>query len=55
MFLPGVDAPATTIEWAMAELLKNPGVMKKAQEEVRIVVGEKGKVYEDDINQMECT
>ncbi|XVF54564.1 hypothetical protein PTKIN_Ptkin05aG0191200 [Pterospermum kingtungense] len=37
----------------MAELLKNPGIMKKAQEEVRRVVGEKGKVYEDDINQME--
>lgn len=29
------DAPAITVEWAMSELLKNPGVMTKAQAEVR--------------------
>ncbi|XWS51311.1 hypothetical protein CRYUN_Cryun12cG0166100 [Craigia yunnanensis] len=53
MLVAGVESTATTIEWAMAELLKNPGIMRKAQEEVRRVVGRKGKVDEDDINQME--
>ncbi|XVF11662.1 hypothetical protein REPUB_Repub08aG0046400 [Reevesia pubescens] len=53
MFVGAVETTATTMEWAMAELLKNPGIMKKAQEEVRRVVGRKGKLDEDDINQME--
>ncbi|XVE54588.1 hypothetical protein DITRI_Ditri03aG0093600 [Diplodiscus trichospermus] len=52
MYVAGVETTATTIEWAMAELLKNPGIMKKAQEEVRRVVGRKGKIHEDDIDQM---
>ncbi|KAK2663631.1 hypothetical protein Ddye_002205 [Dipteronia dyeriana] len=41
------------MEWAMAELVKNPSMMKKAQEEVRRVVGEKSKIDETHINQME--
>lgn len=45
----GTDTVSTTMEWAMAELVKNPRVMKKAQEEVRRVVGEKPKVGETDI------
>ncbi|XVF54572.1 hypothetical protein PTKIN_Ptkin05aG0191900 [Pterospermum kingtungense] len=53
MFVAAVDSAAITMEWAMAELLKNPGIMKKAQEDVRRVVGEKEKVHEDDINHME--
>ncbi|KAG2676000.1 hypothetical protein I3843_12G031800 [Carya illinoinensis] len=53
MFVGGTDTTATTMEWAMAELVKNPGVMKKAQEEVRTVVGEKSKVNEADLDQME--
>lgn len=53
MFVGGTDTTATTMEWAMAELVKNPIVMKKAQEEVRRVVGEKSKVDEADIDQME--
>nr|ALG05123.1 cytochrome P450 [Sinopodophyllum hexandrum] len=53
MFLAGTDTPAIVIEWIMAELLKNPSIMKKTQEEVRRVVGQKAKVDEDDIYQME--
>ncbi|KAK2663634.1 hypothetical protein Ddye_002208 [Dipteronia dyeriana] len=52
MFIGG-DNTATTMEWAMAELVKNPSMMKKAQEEVRRVVGEKSKIDETHINQME--
>ncbi|XVF49795.1 hypothetical protein PTKIN_Ptkin04bG0044300 [Pterospermum kingtungense] len=53
MFIAGTDTISTTIEWAMAELLKNPIVMKKVQEEVRNVVGKKPKIDVNDINQME--
>ncbi|CAJ1958499.1 unnamed protein product [Sphenostylis stenocarpa] len=53
MFAAGSDTTASTLEWAMTELMRNPMKMKKAQEEVRKVVGHKSKVEEDDINQME--
>ncbi|KAK1566506.1 hypothetical protein Q3G72_000883 [Acer saccharum] len=33
----GSETSSATVEWIMAELLKNPGVMKKAQAEVRQV------------------
>lgn len=52
MFLGGTDNNATTMEWAMAELAKNPNLMRKAQEEVRRVVGNKPKMEEADIDQM---
>ncbi|KAJ0105789.1 hypothetical protein Patl1_18153 [Pistacia atlantica] len=52
MFVGGTDNTATTLEWAMAELVKNPSVMRKTQEEVRRVVGKKSKVEENDVNQM---
>ncbi|KAK9082677.1 hypothetical protein Scep_029148 [Stephania cephalantha] len=53
MFIAGTDTTATVIEWAMAELLKSPDTMKKAQAEVRKIVGKKMKVKEEDIQQME--
>jgi len=52
MFVGGTDTTATTLEWAVSELMKHPTIMKKAQEEVRRVVGYKSKVEENDINQM---
>ncbi|PKA66534.1 Cytochrome P450 71A1 [Apostasia shenzhenica] len=47
MFFGGTDTSSVTIEWGMTELMKNSEVMKKAQEEVRRVVGHKGKVDEE--------
>ncbi|KAL7111494.1 hypothetical protein ACP275_05G091900 [Erythranthe tilingii] len=35
----GTDTTATTSEWAMAELMNNPEVMRKAQKELSDVVG----------------
>ncbi|KDO45350.1 hypothetical protein CISIN_1g0465341mg, partial [Citrus sinensis] len=35
MFVGGTDTTATALEWAMAELVKNPTSMKRAQEEIR--------------------
>ncbi|KAF3436753.1 hypothetical protein FNV43_RR19504 [Rhamnella rubrinervis] len=52
MFIGGTDTTATTMEWAMAELVKNPSKMKMVQEEVRRVVGNKREVDEADIDQM---
>lgn len=52
IFLGGVDTSAITAVWAMAELARNPRIMKKAQDEVRNCVGKKGRVTEDDINQL---
>ncbi|KAE8009552.1 hypothetical protein FH972_005983 [Carpinus fangiana] len=52
MFVGGTDTTSTTLEWLMAELIKHPNVMKRAQEEVRRVVGKKSKIDVNDINQM---
>ncbi|KAF7838256.1 cytochrome P450 71A1-like [Senna tora] len=52
MFIGGSDTTSTTLEWAMTELAKHPAKMKKAQEEVRRIVGSKSKVDENDISEM---
>ncbi|CAL9122896.1 unnamed protein product, partial [Musa textilis] len=48
----GSETSATLLEWAMSELMRNPRVMRRVQEEVRETVGGKGKVTENDINGM---
>ncbi|KDP36954.1 hypothetical protein JCGZ_08245 [Jatropha curcas] len=48
VFVGGTDTSAATVVWAMTFLMKNPLAMKKAQEEVRSVVGNKGFVNEED-------
>ncbi|KOM27759.1 hypothetical protein LR48_Vigan462s001200 [Vigna angularis] len=53
IFVAGVDPVATTINWAMAEMMKNPRVMKKAQDEVREVFKEKGRVDEICMNELQ--
>ncbi|KAL5988512.1 hypothetical protein ACLOJK_036277 [Asimina triloba] len=52
MVVGATDTTATTLEWAMSELIKNPNAMEKAQAEVRRVVGRRSKVEEDEISQM---
>ncbi|KAJ9567574.1 hypothetical protein OSB04_003540 [Centaurea solstitialis] len=49
VLVAGTDTSSATVVWAMTALVKNPKVMTKAQEEIRNVVGNKGKVDEDDI------
>ncbi|KAL5564940.1 hypothetical protein UlMin_028104 [Ulmus minor] len=52
MLIAGIETSATTLEWLMAELVRNPSVLKKTQEEVRRVVGKKTKVDVNDISSM---
>ncbi|KAE8724532.1 Cytochrome P450 71B35 [Hibiscus syriacus] len=53
MFLGGIETSALTVIWAMAELLRKPTLMKKAQDEVRGIVGKKGRVEETDLDQLQ--
>ncbi|CAL0317438.1 unnamed protein product [Lupinus luteus] len=46
MFVAGSETTSAVIDWTMSEILKNPRVMMKAQEEVRKVFGSKG--YNDE-------
>jgi len=52
MFIGASDTTSTTLEWAIAELMRNPNIMEKVQAEVRRVVGDKAEVDEDDVKQM---
>ncbi|KAI9095305.1 hypothetical protein K1719_026339 [Acacia pycnantha] len=52
MFVGGTETSATTIDWAMAEMMKNPEIKKKAQQEVRRVYGKKGYVDESQLDQL---
>ncbi|XP_073125078.1 cytochrome P450 83B1-like [Henckelia pumila] len=52
VFIAGTDTSASVIVWTMTALIKKPEVMKKAQEEVRNALGNKGTVDEDDIQNL---
>ncbi|KAK9934410.1 hypothetical protein M0R45_021556 [Rubus argutus] len=49
LFTAGTDTSSATLEWAMAELLRNPEVLSKAQAELEQVIG-KGKLVEETDN-----
>ncbi|XP_050208580.1 cytochrome P450 83B1-like [Mercurialis annua] len=52
VFVAGTDTSAATAVWAMCFLMKYPEAMRKAQQEVRKLVGQKGFVDEDDVQQL---
>lgn len=39
MLIGGIDTTATTVDWILSELVKNPIVMKKLQKEIEEIVG----------------
>ena len=47
-----VDNPANAVEWAMAEMINQPEIMKKAMEEIDRVVGKDRLVQESDIPEL---
>ncbi|XP_024029885.1 cytochrome P450 71D9-like [Morus notabilis] len=52
IFAAGSDTSSVAVDWAMVVMIKNPRVMKKAQEEVREVFSRKGSVDEISISEM---
>nr|AAV74194.1 flavonoid 3'-hydroxylase [Sorghum bicolor]AAV74195.1 flavonoid 3'-hydroxylase [Sorghum bicolor] len=49
LFTAGTDTTSSTVEWALAELIRHPDVLKKAQEELDAVVGRNRLVSELDL------
>ncbi|KAJ0682730.1 putative geraniol 8-hydroxylase [Helianthus annuus] len=47
LFLAGTDTTSNTLEWAMAELMHNPEKMLKAQAEVKKVIGNDDRTFEE--------
>ncbi|XP_050370342.1 cytochrome P450 71D11-like [Argentina anserina] len=52
IFGAGSETSATTVDWAMSEMVKNPQIMKRAQDEVREVFNRLGQVSETGIKEM---
>ncbi|KAF3776672.1 Flavonoid 3'-monooxygenase [Nymphaea thermarum] len=49
LFTAGTDTSASTVEWAIAELIRHPHIQKKVQAELDSVVGRDRLVKESDI------
>lgn len=52
IFLGAVDTSSVTMVWVMAELAKNPRVMKKVQAEIRNTIGRKPYVPESELDKL---
>ncbi|KAH8946637.1 hypothetical protein BDL97_12G106600 [Sphagnum fallax] len=52
MICAGTDTSATTVGWALVELLRHPEAMKKAQAELDDVIGSERVVDEGDIHEL---
>jgi cytochrome P450 len=52
LFVAGSETSSTMLQWAMAELMRNPAVMRKAQEEVRRELAGHDRVTEDSLSNL---
>ncbi|EPS66524.1 hypothetical protein M569_08252, partial [Genlisea aurea] len=52
LFVAGSDTTASTTEWTMTELLRNPEKLEKAQKEMRSVIGLENQVHESDLSKL---
>ncbi|XP_050228542.2 cytochrome P450 76A1-like [Mercurialis annua] len=52
LFGAGTDTTSSTLEWAMAELLHNPTILKKLQLELRTIIHPEKKLEEKDIEHL---
>jgi cytochrome P450 len=52
MFAAGTETSASTLEWAMSELLRHPHAMERLQEEIESIVGKHRNVNESDVANM---
>ena len=48
MFFSGTDTSTITIEWTMSELIRNHGILIKAQQEVRKVFDNEGSYIDEE-------
>ncbi|KAK1296611.1 Flavonoid 3'-monooxygenase [Acorus calamus] len=49
LFVAGTDTSASTAEWALAELVRHPSILRRAQQELDSVVGRDRLVSEPDL------
>ncbi|KAJ6341900.1 hypothetical protein OIU78_009947 [Salix suchowensis] len=49
LFVAGTDTTSNTLEWAMAELLRNPRTLSKARTELEQTIGKGSLIEESDI------
>ncbi|KAK4767796.1 hypothetical protein SAY87_002937 [Trapa incisa] len=52
IFIAGSETSATIVDWAMAEMIRRPKILVKAQAEVRRAFGQKGKVLAQDFPEL---
>ncbi|CAI0559068.1 unnamed protein product [Linum tenue] len=52
LFVAGTDTTATTLEWAMTELLHNPNALTKVKEELDQMIGKDYHLEESDISRL---
>ncbi|KAK8527657.1 hypothetical protein V6N12_054862 [Hibiscus sabdariffa] len=52
VFVAGTDTSAVIMTWVMSFLMKNSKFLKRTQDEVRNMIGEKGFLNEDDIQSL---
>ncbi|XP_075085309.1 geraniol 8-hydroxylase-like isoform X1 [Nicotiana tabacum] len=52
IFIGGTDTTTSTVEWAMAEILRQPEIRKKVQAELAEVVGKGKPIEEDDVSRL---
>ncbi|XP_044946946.1 cytochrome P450 76M5-like isoform X2 [Hordeum vulgare subsp. vulgare] len=52
LFIAGTETNALSVEWTMAELIRNPAVMSKVRAELQEVLGAKQYPDESDINKL---
>ncbi|CAL9214788.1 unnamed protein product [Arabidopsis halleri] len=53
IFIAGVSTSASTLIWAITELVRNPKVMKKVQDEIRTTLGDKKeRITEQDLTKL---
>ncbi|XP_057775958.1 6,7,8-trihydroxycoumarin synthase-like isoform X2 [Salvia miltiorrhiza] len=53
IFIAGAETSSSVIIWTMTALMKSPNIMEKLQNEIRSLIGKKGRVYEDDLPKLE--
>ncbi|CAM0877575.1 unnamed protein product [Alopecurus aequalis] len=52
LFAGGTETTLTTLQWAMAELMRNPSMMSRAQDEVRAAFMGQNKVTEEGLGEL---